>query len=487
MVFDFEKRARQFEDQTKNLELDLSTRQKCQESVDALINQFIDSLLELSTFSAPQDDILRKFESQIKDLPIEVSSLKPLLSTLHTFMSQSGILAAGPGHFGFIPGGGLYVGAIADHFAASINAFTADAYSSPVAVHVHEEVLRWLCHVVGYQKHSWGDITSGGSQATLTAFYTARQARNLHPKDFDRVCVYLSEHTHHCSEKALRVLFGQYISIRKVPLKRHVLDPTALETMIQKDLEQEKLPWMIIATAGTTNLGMADDFQSLSKIAKKFSLWLHVDGAYGGFFKLCPEKKELFEGLDQADSIVLDPHKGMFLPYGCGAVLIKNGEFLHNALNQEATYLQDCEQDKQKSPMHYSLELSRPFRSLRIWMALKLYGEQMFQHALSEKLLLADYCYEKLSRVPVLKIIEKNDLSILGFRYEHPQRTEQCDQDTRDLLKRINMHPEVFLSSTVIDDHFVIRIAVLSFRTHFLQIEKLIQIICSETEKISQF
>lgn len=476
----------QLEKKSASLEPSHQEREWAQASTNHVINRFLDHLSTKKTYAASGGDPLCEFETRIKGLPSGFDSLPDILQMLETFISENGILTAGPGHMGFIPGGGIYLGAIADHFASALNTFCADAYSSPVAVHIHEEVIRWLTKCIGYHDKSWGDITSGGSHATLTAFYVARQSCKIKAADYAKTCVYLSEHTHHCSEKALRVLFGDELILRKVSLKEHVIDVKNLRACIVQDQNQGLRPWMIVGTAGSTNLGLVDPLFELSQLAQEFSLWLHVDGAYGGFFKLCKETQDIFKGIEQANSVVLDPHKGMFLPYGCGAVLIKDGELLHRSVNETASYLQDCKEEAQKSPMNYSLELSRPFRSLRIWLALKIYGEDTFRHALSEKLLLTQFCYEKLNQVKHLKLLEKVDLSILGFRYEHPSHPESTDEDTRAILKSINEHGDVFLSSTMIDGYFVIRVAILSFRTHLERIEKLIQIIEMESRKRSE-
>lgn len=473
------------EELSSKLEPNRKEREVWQKAADDVINEFIDQLLTRKTYSAFEANLIAEFKQKIEIFPTKPDSLLPILKTLETDMAHNGILTAGPGHMGFIPGGGIYIGAIADHFASAINAFSADAYASPIAVHIHEEVIRWLADMIGYDEKSWGDITSGGSQATLTAFYAAREAFKIKSRDYEKVCVYLSTHTHHCSEKALRVLFGDDVCLRKVPLKDQVMDIDELRQLILQDRNQRLIPWLIIGTAGSTNLGRVDPLSGLAQVAKEFSLWLHIDAAYGGFFKLCDESAELFKGLEQADSVVLDPHKGMFLPYGCGAVMMKNGEFLHRSVNETATYLQDCKEEKQKSPMNYSLELSRPFRSLRIWLALKIYGKDTFKNALSEKLLLAKYCSEQLEQIPYLKMVGKLDLSILGFRYEHPSNPSRGDEETRCLLKAINDYGDVFLSSTIIDGYFVIRVAILSFRTHLATIEKLIEIVKSEVGKKS--
>jgi len=176
----------------------------------------------------------------------------------------------------------------------------------------------------------------------------------------------------------------------------------------------------------------------------------------------------------------------MFLPYGCGAVVVKRGELLRQAVDHTGDYLQDRTDTEQKSAMDYSLELTRPFRSLRIWLALKVHGAGLFKQALSEKLLLAAYCREQLAMIPGIELVSGLDLSIFAFRYHDSAQSEaKCDELNRLLLRRINAHPEAFLSSTVVDGRFVLRVAILSFRTHLKTVEALIHSVRVETAQLA--
>lgn len=455
-----------------------------QNATDKLLREFIDGLSTQKTFAPSQPQTFTDFDSEVGD------SHQPehLLAAVKNGLTGSGVSTCGAGHLGFIPGGGLYLGAVADHFAAGINAFTADAYSSPIGVHIHNQAVRWLADLIGYDDQSWGDITSGGSQATLTALCVARDASGIKPRDYAITCVYLGEHTHHCSKKALDILFAGDLQIRYVPSINYVMDQAWLAKQIETDLMNGLRPWLVVATAGSTNLGLVDPISLISAITRKHKMWLHVDGAYGGFFKLCPETSALFSGFSEADSVVLDPHKGMFLPYGCGAVIFKDGSQLGRAFAATGSYLQDrvSMSVSQRSPMDYSMELSRPFRSLRVWLAMKVYGTSVFANALSEKLLLTRYACQRISTVKNIVIAAPLDLSIFAFRYEPTSGDIRSREDcTKELLRRINAHPEIFLTSTIIDGHFVIRVAVLSFRTHIETMDALVKIVGEESMSLT--
>ncbi len=447
-------------------------RERWQSDTDALISKFLNELDSYATYTTADSDLVTRFEAQVSgcDTPGK------LLEAVQCAMIEGGILTAGSGHLGFVPGGGLYVGAVADHFAAAMNVFSADSFASPIATHIHGEVLRWLIQMVGYGQGAWGDITSGGSLATLTAFTVARHARSLQPRDYDKCCVYLTEHTHHCCTKGLDVLFAGAVNVRRVPMREFAMDVGALKDMVHSDRASGLVPWMVVGNAGTTNLGTLDPLAEIATVAKSLGLWMHVDAAYGGFFAMCPETSERFSGLSEADSIVLDPHKGMFLPYGCGAVLIKEGTLLGRTFSHSGAYLQDRHDDsaRPRSPMDYSLELTRPFRSLRLWLALKVHGETPLRGALQEKLALARYCHACIASLPEVEVLGAPSLSIFAFRLAEGTLAVSSNEATRLLWTRLNRHRQFFLSTTTIDGKFVIRVAILSFRTHLDTIDALV-------------
>ena len=459
---------RESEDLSFSLEPDEPSREAWTQEMGSQVNSFYDTLGNLPAYSEASLNAEFKHDSLGEPEPLQVS-----LKKLHDAMSSHGIQTAGPGHLGFIPGGGLYTGAMADHLAAVYNHFSADSYASPAAVQIHNQVIEWLIKLVGYSSQALGDITSGGTHATLAAFMTARQWLKVKPIDYEKLVVYATDHTHHCYHKALNVLFSGMIQIRMIKTKRYKMDVADLQLQVKKDRSRGLRPAIVVASAGTTNLGMVDPLDQIAKVCEKAGIWFHVDGAYGGFFTLTSRVSECFKGISSADSIVLDPHKGMFLPYGAGALLVKNGSLMVSALGNQgkADYLQDRPlSESGLSPMDYSLELTRPFRSLRIWFALKTHGQKAFEAALDEKLLLARYAAEQIDKFSSLELVVEPELSVFAFK----MRNDPLGQETRELLQYINQSGLVFLSSTMVDNQFVIRVAILSHRTHIDTIDRLI-------------
>jgi glutamate/tyrosine decarboxylase-like PLP-dependent enzyme len=258
------------------------------------------------------------------------------------------------------------------------------------------------------------------------------------------------------------------------------MEPGALRHEIQKDIHLGFKPWMIIASLGTTGTGSIDPIAELLKIKKEYELWLHIDAAYGGFFALTPWGKKIFEGFSESDSIVLDPHKSLFMPYGCGAVLVRESKYLKAAFSADSADLIDITSDLEKSPADYSLELTRHFRAPRIILSLKAFGTEVFKAALEEKLALAWLLYQELKDLPELEFACEPELSVVTFR----MRGE--DHRTQKLLSYILQQGKIHLSSTQLAQKIYLRACVLSFRTHLREVNECIHQIKNGVKAIEQ-
>jgi glutamate/tyrosine decarboxylase-like PLP-dependent enzyme len=233
---------------------------------------------------------------------------------------------------------------------------------------------------------------------------------------------------------------------------------------------------MVIGSAGTTDVGAVDPLDAIADVCVEFKLWFHVDAAYGGFFIMTDEVKSLFKGIERSDSLVIDPHKGLFLPYGTGAVLVKNGQQLFESQHMVASYLQDSYLDVEEvSPADLSPELTKHFRGLRLWLPLQLYGVETFRSALSEKIWLTRYFYEEIQKMEGFEVGPYPQLSVMTYRFV-PKSGDANTFNAR-LVEEVRNDGRVFLSSTMIDGVFYIRLAVLSFRTHLSTIQTCLQVL----------
>jgi len=437
----------------------------------------------LETFIAGLSEIKGFQQRSVGDLAIrgERSSIQDLLTRYRTEVAENGINAASPKHLGYIPGGGVFTAALADLIAAVTNPFAGAYFASPGAAAIENEVVQWLKTVFSFPAQATGCLSSGGSISTLIAFTAARDARRVKNDRIARNVVYLGEQVHHSTQKALRIIGLEDVVLRYVPLDHHHrIDPKALGALIDKDRSGGLEPFMVVATAGTTDTGAIDPLNEIADLASRHGLWFHVDAAYGGFFILT-SRKNLFRGIERADSLVVDPHKGLFLPYGVGAVLIKDADAALRSHYYTANYMQDGHNDELlQSPANLSPELTRHFRGLRVWLPLQFHGIAPFTACLEEKLLLVRYFREKLRDLG-FQLGPEPDLSVSYFWYPF---TTDADGKNRALMEEIHRDGSVFLSSSVIDGRFVIRIAILAFRTKKATVDEALAMIQHSLEKV---
>jgi len=378
----------------------------------------------------------------------------------------------GPGYLAYIPGGGIFAAALADFLAAGVNRYVGMWQPSPALVQLEWNVLRWLADLFGFPPEARGIFTSGGSMANFSGIVAARHTGL--GDDLSGGVLYLTAEAHASVAKAAGLAGLSSRNLRTVPSDGALrMDPEALRREIEADRARGLRPFCVVASAGTVNTGAVDPIAEIGEIAHEHRLWLHVDGAYGGFFQLTERGRRAFAGIEQADSIALDPHKGMFLPYGTGCLLVREGRHLRESHSVDgAVYLQDLAgEGESRNFADYSPELSRDFRGLRVWLPLKLHGLDAFREALEEKLQLARFLHERLADAPGLEVPWEPDLSIVAFR------SAAGDEASRELLGRINDSKRVFLSSTVLGGRFTLRAAILCHRTHRDRIEEAAEII----------
>ncbi len=412
----------------------------------------------------------------------------PEITALLERAAEASLLTPGPGYLAYIPGGGLPSSAIADLVAGMLNRYTGLTPAAPGPVRLEADVLAWLALQMGYDEHARGLLCSGGSLANLSAIVTARLERLGEQADLRQAVVYSSSQAHHSVGKAVRLAGLPAASLCSIEVDERLrMRPEALAAQIRLDREQGRRPFLLVSAAGSTNTGAVDPMHALSDVCEAEGLWHHVDGAYGGAFALCEEGRTRLAGIERADSITFDPHKGLFLPYGTGCLLVRDGAALRRAHSGEAAYLQDFEidPDQAPSPAEHGPELSRPFRGLRLWLPLMMHGAAPFRDALTEKLALAEHFHEGLERqiaggAPI-EIVDAPQLSTVPFRLRRAPGEALADYDRRNAawLRAINDRGRVYLSSTALpveDGHaFTLRVCVLSFRTHARQIDQALE------------
>jgi aromatic-L-amino-acid/L-tryptophan decarboxylase len=383
---------------------------------------------------------------------------------------------AGPGYLAYIPGGGLFHSAVADLISNAVNRYVGVWAAAPALSQIEAAVARWFSDVVGYPAQARGLLTTGGSMANFTAIVTARRERLA--DSFFRGTIYASDQVHHSVLKAAILAGFPERNVREIESDGdYRIRIDALKQAIESDRREGWTPFLIVGNAGSTNTGAVDDLEALSQLARSEDLWLHVDGAYGAFFMLTDRGRQIMRGIEQSDSVTLDPHKALFIPYGTGSLLVRDGEALRRAHAVSAHYMPPMQDDQDfVDSCQYSPELSRAFRGLRVWLPLKMHGFTPFRKNLDEKLDLARWASAELKRIPGIAIVAEPQLSLVAFRLVAPGLDqEELNDLNHDLMARVNARQRVFLTGTLLSGSFVLRICVLSFRTHRDRMEACIE------------
>lgn len=411
-----------------------------------------------------------------------------LLRTLFGQVVPKSLNTASPGYLAYVPGGGLFQSAVADMIALATNRYPGLWMAAPGLVQIEQNVIEWFCGIAGLPPGSGGLLTSGGSMATLIALAAARRDRLR--GDIGRGVVYTSDQVHHSVLKAALFTGIEAERVRSLPTDaRFRLRVDALEEAILGDARAGREPFLVVASAGTTNTGAVDDLPSIAQVARSRGLWLHTDAAYGGFFALTERGRRALAGLGEADSITLDPHKGLFLPYGTGSLLVRDPAVLRRAFSVSASYMPSTGAgDDTVDFCDLGPELSREARGLRVWLPLRMHGAAVFRHALDEKLDLAAEAARAISAVEGIEMIAEPQLSLFAFRYRPPGADldeAALERRNRALLQRVNDRQRVFLSGARSGGRFFARVCVLSFRTHRDRIDALVEDVAAAVREVA--
>lgn len=473
-------RITQLEKQARLLEPDSVDRKQLRESVLKYTEHFLNTVNDLNAYNLESDKGKAILDSPISEEPADINQLIDIIEKNVDFPSLN---PASGGHLGYIPGGGIYTAALGDYMADVTNRFAGIYFASPGAVRMENMLINWMGNIIGWEPGFVGNLTSGGSMANLISIVTARDAKNINSTNITKSVIYATTQAHHSILKAIRVAGLKECILREVPVdERYRMQTGELKTMLEKDKEDGLNPFLVIASAGSTDVGAVDPLSVIGDIAHEHNLWYHVDGAYGGFFILVEEGKQKLQGIEKADSVIMDPHKGLFLPYGSGAVLVKNKETLYNSHYYLANYMQDTiAANEELSPADLSPELTKHFRGMRMWLPLKVHGIAPFRACLEEKLWLARYFHEEIQKILGFETGHYPELSVTTFRYI--PETGNANEFNKRLVEAIHKDGRVFLSSTMLNGIFTIRLAVLSFRTHLSTINLTLQVL---KEKVAE-
>ncbi len=418
-------------------------------------------------------------------VPDEGAPLEPLLDALFRDWIPRSFTSAGPGYLAYIPGGGLYPAALADFIADTTNRYTGVWQAAPALVQLEANAIDWLRAWMEFPPGARGLFTTGGSMAMFNAVVCARE-RHL-GADIRRGVLYTSDQAHHSVLKSAKLAGIMPDRVRAIGSdQRFRMSVDDLADAIAADRRAGLTPFAVVSTAGTTNTGAVDPLDAIAEVCARESLWHHIDGAYGAFFYLCPDLRAALSGLPRADSLTLDPHKGMFLPYGTGALLVRDGGALRAAHEATAAYLPTMPHpDEFYDPSQHGPDLSRGFPGLRVWLALKMYGAAAFRAAIAEKRALTLDAFRRIAALPNVVVDAPPELSLFAFHLSWPGASA-ADEDraTRTLMERTTARGRVMVTGCVTHGRYLGRVCILNFRTHQARVDALVEDLAASIREI---
>ncbi len=436
--------------------------------IDATVARVVPHVMSFAEQPASNTEGATEFARTLDEpLPLEGTPFDELLDLLFDEAIPRSLNTASPGYFAYVNGNAVFESALASFINDSVNRYMGVFAAGPVMAKIEANVVEWFAQIIGYPPEAGGFLTSGGSLANFSALVTARRERL--PAHFLNGVIYTSDQVHHSVLKAALVAGFPAESVRSLPTdERYRMRPDTLRRAVRADRDAGRTPFLVAASAGTTNSGAVDPLDELADLCEAERLWLHVDASYGGFFALTERGRQVLQGLGRADSVVLDPHKSLFVPYGVGSLLVRDGEALRRAHSASADYLPPLQAEPDLVDFcEISPELSREFRGLKVWLPLKRHGIAPYRDALQEKFELTDWITARLREIDDVEIVAEPQLTILAWRLKVPGLSDQeLDALNQRLMARINSRKRVYLSGTRLDARFVIRICVLPLRAH---------------------
>jgi aromatic-L-amino-acid decarboxylase len=419
--------------------------------------------------------------------PEHPTAFEPLLDALFERWIPRSFTAAGPGYLAFIPGGGLFPAAVADFISDGVNRFTGVWQAAPALVQLEANALDWLREWMDFPETTRGLFTTGGSMANFNAVLCARE--RLRPDDLRAATMYASSQVHHSVLKSAKLAGIFPDRVREIEVDEAFrMRVDALEAAVAEDRRRGLRPFLVVSTAGTTNTGAVDPLEQCHAFCRREELWHHVDGAYGAFFYAVPQMRHLLAGLSQADSLTLDPHKGLFLPYGTGALLVRDGHALRAAhsLGHTAGYLPAMpDVERFYDPSSHGPDLSRGFPGLRVWLCIKAFGAAKIRAAIAEKRALAVEAATRIAAVEGVRMVAPPQLSLFAFYVTWPgARIDEENAVARELLDRVTARGRVMLTGCWVANRFLARVCVLSFRTRQDRIDACVEDVSQVTAEL---
>jgi glutamate/tyrosine decarboxylase-like PLP-dependent enzyme len=479
--------------------LDLSAEhERLGRAVTKIISDYAGRLDGLPVTSAATPAELEKIFDE--PLPANGISADEILARFERDAMPHVMQIASPRYYGLFNPTPLPLAVWADALASAINQNGAAWRNSPSASIIEARVLRWLCELVGYDSFSFGTLTSGGSEANLIGLKCARDKAHADVRDRGvraaqgELVVYASEQSHYSLTKSVDILGLGRENLRKIETDDYFhIRMDRLREAIEQDRRMGRIPCCIAGAAGATSTGVVDPLDELADLAREQRCWFHVDAAYGGALAFSEKHRHILRGLERADSITIDPHKWMFVPFACGAALIREGgRVLRDAFDITPEYLSEDRggADVEYDFFRYGQLGTRRFNALKIWMALKFVGTRGYAAIIERQIELTHYLAARLDELKDFERVGRVETAVCCFRFL-PEKARSQDGAAQDSLQqklqqRIERSREAWISTTVLKGRRALRVNVNSFLTERRHIDDLVELLRRESAKLME-
>lgn len=443
------------------------------------------------TSRATPDDLKKIFA---EPLPEAGSSGEEIFEQFARDVAPHAMQVPSPHYFGQFNPTPLAIGVWADALISSLNQNAGAWRNGPTSAMIESQVIRWLCELIGYGAEAFGVLASGGSEANLIALKCARdrvseEIPRTGARRGSELTVYASEQCHFSVEKSLDILGLGRESLRKIETDdRYHIRVDRLRETLKNDLDNGRRPFCIVGVAGTTSTGVIDPLPELTEIARDHDCWFHVDAAYAGALAFSDKHREKLAGIELADSITFDPHKWMFVPFSCGATMVRDGgQVLRDSFDMSPEYLSEDRgfSDAEYDFFRYGQMGTRRFNALKLWMCLKFMGRRGYAETTERHIDLTNYFASRLDELPDFERTGEIETAVCCFRYLPPavRSLPAADQDRiqQVLQQRVEKSGKAFFPSTVLHGRRALRVNVNSYLTERRHIDDLIELLQHES------
>lgn len=468
-----------------------NVRQLGHQMVDDMM-QFLQAIGEQPVWRKPSEAAKRHLQA---DLPQSPQGLEDVYEDFkkHVLPYYTGNIH--PRFWGWVMGTGSMQSALAEMLAATMNPNVS--LGDHGAMYVEKQVVEWCKQMMNYPPEASGILVSGASMANATALLVARNAfdKNIRREGLQgraaKLVAYASAEAHSCIPRAIEMLGLGTDALRKIRVGAdYTLDMNDLREKIAEDEAAGFQPFCIVATAGTVNTGATDPLEALVKLCREKGIWLHVDGAFGALASLLPEFEPTLKWISQADSVAFDLHKWLYLPYGVGCVLVRDGDMHRQAFAYQADYLTQHERGISaglEGLSNYGLELSRDFKALKVWMSLKENGIEKFRRLILQNIQQANYLAERIGQTPELELMAPVPLNIVCFRYNPGDLdADELNALNKEILMQLHEDGIAAPSYTVLQGVYCLRVAISNHRTTAADLDILVEAVLKIGERVLQ-